>query len=88
MTVTEQERHELYEALTQTIGDHANTFMNLLPPEPGALATKSDLEVTEANFRSYLDVRLGEQTRSYFLGMAGLMTSFTAITLAAVHYLR
>lgn len=48
MSVTEPQRHQLYQAIKQRLGEsEAETFMNLMPPDWADLATKADLQAME-----------------------------------------
>jgi hypothetical protein len=54
VTITEQERHDLYERLQETLGEAgAETLMQYLPTTGVAdLVTKSDLNALEATLRA------------------------------------
>jgi hypothetical protein len=54
VTITEQERHDLYERLQETLGEAgAETLMQYLPTAGVAdLVTKSDLNALEATLRA------------------------------------
>jgi hypothetical protein len=56
MSVTEAQRHQLFEAAKSVFGEaNAETFMNLQPTvDPNALVTKSDLRVAVAELKSDL----------------------------------
>ena len=63
MPVSPHERHELYEALKSTIGDHANTFMDLLPDNLDSRfdAVDSRFDAVDARFDAltkHMDLQL------------------------------
>ena len=57
MSITEESRHQMFEALRRALGpEHAATLMEHLPPVGWAdVATKRDLDHTEALLRGDLD---------------------------------
>ena len=56
MSVSEPERHDLYQALEEMVGKkRAEVFMKLLPPVGwGDVATRRDLEILESRLEAKL----------------------------------
>jgi len=53
VSMTEAERHELYELAKREVGDRfAELMIKAMPPEPERLATKEDLAVHDSALRS------------------------------------
>ena len=53
MSMTEAERHELYELAKREVGDRfAQLMIKAMPPEPERLATKDDLGVVRSDLRA------------------------------------
>jgi hypothetical protein len=53
MSMTEPERHELYELAKHDVGERfAELMIKALPPEPHRLATKDDVALTAAELRT------------------------------------
>jgi hypothetical protein len=100
MAMTEEARHELYEALKEGIGvGPANTLMDAIPPVGWAdIATKLDLEHLETVLR--LEIKASAQElraefrkdftelqRNLFLGMIAAQTAFAGLMIGVVRYL-
>ena len=89
MAISEEARHELYQALERSIGhEHATTLMEHLPPVGWAdVATRRDLEMqdlklgaTEARLTALIDRRVAEAVRVHVLTSVGSV--LTAVSLA------
>jgi len=82
MTTTESRRLALFESARTSWGEPtAETLMDLLPPDPGQLATKSDLASVRADLadlRADLIERMSDQTR---LLMITMLTTTVSIVL-------
>lgn len=61
MSLSEPDRHELYEWFRESAGmERAETMMNLLPPTGwGDVATRRDLELLEMRLRAQFEGRFG-----------------------------
>lgn len=78
MTVEEQQRRVLQEALVNTIGpEPADALMHYLPPVGWAdVATKHDLDILRYEFKAELHQELRSQTyhlMGFFIGMQAVM---------------
>ncbi|MHB1139911.1 MAG: coiled-coil domain-containing protein [Microthrixaceae bacterium] len=75
MTISEAERHQLYQRLEAVLGrEEANTLMEHLPPVGWAdVATKADLE----HLGQVMDLRLRDEANLLRLEMAGMRTDLT-----------
>ena len=89
MSVSEQERHELYVAMESVIGtERATTMMSLLPPAGwGDVATRRDLDDLEHRFEAKLERGLREQTRTVIFSLLASQATLTASIVAAVSLL-
>ena len=67
MSVTEAQRHQLFEAAKAVFGEaNAETFMNLQPTvDLNEVATKNDLRELRADFRSELRLVMAEQKADF-----------------------
>ncbi|MGN6692868.1 MAG: hypothetical protein ACTHN0_01720 [Aquihabitans sp.] len=85
MTIAESRRLALFESAKTSWGeDTAQTLMDLLPPDPDALATKADLRTVIAELRSEMHQLIGEQTRLLMITMLGTtVTIILAIVFAS-----
>jgi len=92
MTIAESRRLALFEAAKTSWGeDTAQTFMDLLPPDPDALATKADLAVLGADLRTEMGAlrsdlleKLDDRTRILMITMLSTtMTIILAIVFAS-----
>ena len=82
MTIAESRRLALFESAKTSWGeDTAQTLMDLLPPDPDALATKADLQVGLASLRSEMHQAFTQQTRTLVVAM---LTIEVTIVLAAI----
>ena len=72
MSISESERHQLYQRLEAVLGrEEANTLMEHLPPVGWAdVATKQDLE----HLGQVFDLRLRDEANLLRLEMAGMRT--------------
>jgi hypothetical protein len=89
MSMTEPERHELYELAKRDVSERfAELMIKALPHDVDRLATKDDLAVLGAelrremaDLRSDLRVEMREltssQTRTLMLGLVGSITALT-----------
>jgi predicted nuclease with TOPRIM domain len=75
MSISESERHQLYQRLEAVLGrEEANTLMEHLPPVGWAdVATKQDLE----HLGQVFDLRLRDEANLLRLEMAGMRTDLT-----------
>ena len=92
MAMTEQARHELYEALKERIGvAPANTLMDAIPPAGWAdVAMKRDLDVlqdairhelraSELSLRADLTDKINDLQRNLFFGLVASQAAFAAL---------
>lgn len=100
MAMTEERRHELYEALKEQLGmGPATTFMEAMPPVGWAdVATKRDLDALEERMdlrmerfvqtlRADFNGQIIDLQRNLFLGMLAAQTAFAGVVIAAVRFL-
>ncbi|HAS10202.1 MAG TPA: hypothetical protein DCS55_06745 [Acidimicrobiaceae bacterium] len=93
MSMTEPERHELYELAKRDVSERfAELMIKALPPDPQRLATKDDLAVLGSELRLEIaqlrtemktemrDLTAG-QTRTMMLGLVGSVTALTVTQL-------
>ncbi|HWJ97052.1 MAG TPA: hypothetical protein VNQ33_02765 [Acidimicrobiales bacterium] len=81
MTIAESRRLALFESAKASWGaDTAQTLMDLLPPDPDALATKADLAVLGAELRA----EMAGQTRTLVLAMLTIEVTIVLAVLGAV----
>ncbi|TVR21457.1 MAG: hypothetical protein EA389_15000 [Ilumatobacter sp.] len=78
MSVTEAERHHLYEVLKAHLGAaSADTLMNLIPPIGWSdLATKSDLASTKAELTAEIAGLRGDMAREISTAQSELSRTF------------
>ena len=83
MTLTERQRHDAYDALHQTFGDHTDTVIQMLRPEHDNLVTKADLAIglgtvrTEmADLRTDLKTEMADLRTELGTGLANLRIEF------------
>jgi len=89
MSMTEPERHELYELAKRDVSERfAELMIKALPPDPQRLATKDDLAVAVAQLRAEMaglrvEMRdlTSQQTRTMLLGLVGSITALTVTEL-------
>jgi hypothetical protein len=86
VSITEAERHQLYQRLEQVLGsEEANVLMEHLPPVGWAdVATKRDLEHLELSLRNEiasLEVRLLREQRTQFVAFVTANTAFMSAAL-------
>jgi hypothetical protein len=85
MPLTERERHDAYEALRTTFGDHTDAVIDLLRPDEQRLATKDDLAVLRAEMaelRGELRGEMAELRGELRTEMAELRTEMAEMGLA------
>ena len=89
MTIAESRRLALFESAKTSWGeDTAQTLMDLLPPDPAALATKTDLSVLGSELRWEM-AQLGGELRSEMaqqtrLLMVTMLTTTLTVILAVL----
>lgn len=97
MSVTEYERHQIFQWYEEAMGrERASVMMNLLPPVGwGEVATRSDLAAMSASLRGEMSV-LGSELRAemqrennrllrtLFFGMVASNATLVGLVLAAV----
>lgn len=84
MTITESRRLALFESAKTSWGaDTAQTLMDLLPPDPDALATKADLAVLGSDLRAEMHRAFAEQTRTLVLAMLGMVLTCITFSVGA-----
>jgi hypothetical protein len=96
MAISEEARHELYQALERTIGhDQAATLMEHLPPVGWAdVASRRDLalttqnlqlkiDATEARLTALIERRIGEAVRVHVLTSVGSVMAAVSLAFAA-----
>lgn len=70
MSMTESERHELYELAKHHVNDrYAELMIKALPPDPATLATKDDLAVLGSGLRAEI-AALGGELRAEMAALA------------------
>jgi hypothetical protein len=85
MSVTEAERHHLYESLKAHLGAApADTFMNLIPPGDWShLATKADLQSVKADLHVEIGALRADLLRTLgtwlFASQAAVVTAVAVI---------
>ena len=85
MSVTEAQRHELFEAAKSVFGEaNAETFMNLQPAlDPNEVATKSDLRELRsemrADFRSELHQAIWISQAAFAAFLSAVFTIVTVL---------
>lgn len=80
MTIAESRRLALFESAKTSWGeDTAQTLMDLLPPDPDALATKADL----AFLRADLTKEISDQTRLLMMTMLGTTVTIVLAVVGA-----
>ncbi len=94
MSMTEPERHELYELAKRDVSERfAELMIKALPSDPQRLATKDDLAVLGAEMRADMaELRVEmrdltvQQTRTLLVGLVGSITAFsiTQLVVAAL----
>jgi hypothetical protein len=90
MSVTEAQRHELYESIKAVHGETvAETFMNLHTVDVDELATRADLAATRADIRAdlaQLELRLERSFRNSLWASQGAVAGIVSlvVTLATV----
>lgn len=81
MSMTEPERHELYELAKHDVGERfAELMIKALPPDPQRLATKDDLAVLAAELRAEmagLRVEMADMRTSLMVEMRDLTSGQT-----------
>lgn len=92
MAISEEARHELYQALERAIGhEPATTLMEHLPPVGWAdVATRRDLdalesriEVTEARLTTLVERRITEAVRTHVLTSVASVMAAVSLAFAA-----
>lgn len=99
MAIDEQDRHELYTRLVETLGSgHARTLMEHLPPVGWAdVATRRDLDALATDLRQELKAanhvtvatlraEINAQTRLLFFSMLTVMLTAVALTFTAARF--
>ena len=100
MAMTEERRHELYEAMKEQLGmGPATTLMEAMPPVGWAdVMTKRDADAfeermglrmdnLEARRRADVSGQIIDLQRNLFLGMLAAQTAFAGVVIAAVRFL-
>lgn len=81
MSMTEPERHELYELAKHDVGERfAELMIKALPPDPQRLATKDDLAVLAAELRAEMAgirVEMADMRTSLMVEMRDLTSGQT-----------
>lgn len=92
MSLTEEDRHDLYSHLVDVLGrKDASTLMEHLPPVGWAdVATKTDLSSAIAQVRADIKADIHEaitnQTRTFIMSMAAVMVSQTGLILGILQF--
>ena len=85
MAIAESRRLALFDSAKTSWGeDSAQTLMDLLPPDPDALATKADLHVGLAGLRADLTHQMSDQTRTLVLALVTIEVTIVLALLGAV----
>ena len=85
MAMTEQARHQLYEAMKEAIGvENADTLMEAFPPVGWAdVATKHDLDVGLRSLANELRAEWRLEMRQQLLAIMAMNTTLVGLVVAA-----
>ena len=85
MTISEEARHQLYLALERRIGhSQATTLMEHLPPVGWAdVATRRDLEASEARVTALIERRFADAVRMHVLTSVASVMAAVSLAFAA-----
>jgi hypothetical protein len=85
MAISEESRHDLYQALEQAIGhEQATTLMEHLPPVGWAdVATRRDLDLLEARVTAAMERRISDALRTQVVVSVSSVMAAVSLAFAA-----